>query len=103
MIIRCTQKLLKELQVKPLVPDAISDIESRHANLLRIDKRKSVLFTHDITLFSFLVPGLLRPDFDHFDVVVGGRLVPGATPVRFQPRPDRTNAGVESPYQLCQN
>jgi len=71
MIIRCTQKLLKELRVKPVESDVVSEVESWHANLLRIDRRKCVLFTHDTTLFSFLVPGLRRPDFDHFDVVFG--------------------------------
>ena len=71
MIIRCTQKLLKELRVKPVESDVVSEAESWHANLLRIDRRKCVLFTHDTTLFSFLVPGLRRPDFDHFDVVFG--------------------------------
>ncbi len=71
MIIRCTQKLLKELRVKPVEPDVVSEVENWHANLLRIDKRKCVLFTHDTTLFSFFVPGLRRPDFDHFDVVFG--------------------------------
>ena len=72
MIIRCTQKLLKELRVKPEEPNVISsEGESWHANRLRIDRRKCVLFTHDTTLFSFFVPGLRRPDFDHFDVVFG--------------------------------
>ncbi len=71
MIIRCTQKLLKELRVKPMEPEVSSEVKSWHANLLRIDRRKCVLFTHDATLFSFFVPGLRRPDFDHFDVVFG--------------------------------
>ncbi|MBL3600719.1 MAG: hypothetical protein JMN25_12780 [gamma proteobacterium endosymbiont of Lamellibrachia anaximandri] len=43
----------------------ISDVGSWHANLLRIDRRKCVLFTHDMTLFSLFVAGLKRPDFEH--------------------------------------
>jgi hypothetical protein len=63
-ILRCTQKLLSELKLKP--SDSIqhpSELGSWHANLLRIDRRKCVLFTHDTTLYSFFVPGLKKPDF----------------------------------------
>ncbi len=63
-ILRCTQKLLSELKLKP--SDSMqhpSELGSWHANLLRIDRRKCVLFTHDTTLYSFFVPGLKKPDF----------------------------------------
>lgn len=63
-IIRCTQKLLSELKAKP--SESIQEpreLSSWHANLLRIDRRKCVLFTHDTTLYSFFVPGLKKPDF----------------------------------------
>ena len=63
-IIRCTQKLLSELKAKP--SESIqepSELSSWHANLLRIDRRKCVLFTHDTTLYSFFVPRLKKPDF----------------------------------------
>ena len=65
-ILRCTQKLLSELKLKP--SDSIqqpSELSSWHANLLRIDRRKCVLFTHDTTLYSFFVPGLIKPDFEN--------------------------------------
>jgi len=66
-ILRCTQKLLSELKLKP--SDSMqqpSELSSWHANLLRIDRRKCVLFTHDTTLYSFFVPGLKKPDFKGF-------------------------------------
>ncbi len=66
-ILRCTQKLLSELKLKP--SDSMqqpSELSSWHANLLRIDRRKCVLFTHDTTLYSFFVPGLKKPDFKNF-------------------------------------
>jgi hypothetical protein len=65
-ILRCTQKLLSELKLKP--SDSMqqpSELSSWHANLLRIDRRKCVLFTHDTTLYSFFVPGLKKPDFNN--------------------------------------
>jgi len=71
VIIRCTQKLIKELRIKPLEPEEVSKVGSWHANLLRIDRRKCVLFTHDMTLFSVFVAGLKRDDFDHIDQVFG--------------------------------
>ena len=66
-ILRCTQKLLSELKLKPSdrlqKPDELS---GWHANLLKIDRRKCVLYPHDTTLFSFFVPGLKKPDFENF-------------------------------------
>jgi len=49
----------------------ISEVGNWHANLLRIDRRKCVLFTHDMTLFSVFVAGLKRDDFEHIDQVFG--------------------------------
>jgi hypothetical protein len=72
MLIRCTQKLLAE------IPAGLADLsaagEGWHANLLRIERRKCVLFTHDATLYSVFVPGLTKPDFGHLDEVFGQRL-----------------------------
>ena len=74
MIIRCTQKLLKELRIKPAEPEVVNDVGNWHANLLRIERRKCVIFTHDKTLFTLFVAGLKRPDFDRIDHVFGQKL-----------------------------
>lgn len=59
-LIRCTQKLLKELGNPPLQsPDTTGDtggLGNWYANLIRIDRRKCVLFTNEKTLYSFLIP-----------------------------------------------
>ena len=69
-LIRCTQKLIKELRIEPSEKEAQpGDIGGWHANLLRIDRRKSVLFTNDRTLYSFFVPSLKRPEFKRFQDV----------------------------------
>ena len=74
-VLRCTKKLLNELKIKsPEETNYSGALGSWHANLLRIDRRKCVLFTHDGTLFSFLVPGLKRPQFQNFRVVFGQNL-----------------------------
>jgi len=68
-LIHCTQKLLAEIPDR-LIDPTVSG-ESWHANLLRIDRRKCVLFTHDATLYSVFVPGLKKPEFEHLDEVFG--------------------------------
>jgi len=68
-VIRCTQKLLKEIP-DDLIDPSVSG-ERWHSNLLRIDRRKCVLFTHDASLYSVFVPGLKKPEFEHLDEVFG--------------------------------
>lgn len=68
--IQCTQKLLKE--VGPEYKEAViptMPLGCWHANLLILDRRKCVLFTNDQTFYSFLVPGLKKPDFKMLDEV----------------------------------
>ncbi len=73
-IIRCTQKLLKELRMENTGKVAALPSACWHANLLRIDRRKCLLFTHDTTLFSLFVPGMTKPDFRYFPDVFGQAL-----------------------------
>jgi len=72
LLIHCTQKLLAEIPGGLIDPTASG--ESWHANLLRIDRRKCALFTHDATLYSVFVPGLKKPEFEKLDEVFGQRL-----------------------------
>ena len=67
-VIHCTKKLLSELgvsdsKVRPDYPSRI--FGPWHANLIRIERRKCILFTNDSTLFSFLVPGVKKNDDFH--------------------------------------
>ncbi len=72
LLIRCTQKLLAEIP-KHLIDPSLDGI-GWHANLLRIERRKCVLFTHDETLYSVFVPGLKKPDFERLPDIFGQRL-----------------------------
>ncbi|MEK6211904.1 MAG: hypothetical protein AABM64_16300 [Pseudomonadota bacterium] len=72
LLIHCTQKLLAEIPDRLIDPSASG--ESWHANVLRFDRRKCVLFTHDATLYSVFVPGLKKPEFEQLDEVFGQRL-----------------------------
>jgi len=73
-MIRCTQKLLKELPMEPSEDVTVLPAACWHANLLRIDRRKCLLFTHDSTLFSLFVPGVAKPDFRHLPDMFGQAL-----------------------------
>ncbi|MBN1189512.1 MAG: hypothetical protein JXA46_07160 [Dehalococcoidales bacterium] len=55
-IIRSTTKLLNELGVKPTnTPDQPPDLFDWHANLLRLNRKKYVLYTNSQTLYSILM------------------------------------------------
>jgi hypothetical protein len=60
--IRCTAKLLKELGIKQTnIPDQPLDLFDWHANMLRLDRKKYVLFTNSQTLYSILIRWAGRP------------------------------------------
>jgi len=65
-IIHCTRKLLKELEVQTVepgeVPSAPEGLGNWYANLLRFERRKCVLFTNEKTIYSFLIPAVLKKD-----------------------------------------
>ncbi len=73
-IIRCTQKLLKELSMEMEDDVVVLPSASWHANLLRYDRRKCLLFTHDTTLFSVFVPGVVKKDFSDLPDIFGQAL-----------------------------
>lgn len=63
-LIRCTGKLLREMGLKPS-SDATDQVPSGrlgswHANLIYIDRRKTVLFANDKTLLNFIAPNVPR-------------------------------------------
>lgn len=66
--IHCTKKLLMELgALGSKMPEELASgfIGPWHANLIRIKRRKCLLFTNDRTLYSFLVPGYKKRDDFH--------------------------------------
>jgi hypothetical protein len=78
IIIRCTAKLRKELGVRD---SELSDREddgflgSWYSNLLWIDRRKCILVTNSVTLYSFLVPGVPRSQLQALDVLFASSLL----------------------------
>jgi hypothetical protein len=70
-IIHCTRKLLKELDVPLVEPEKISQptegLGNWYANLLRIDRRKCLLFTNEKTLYTFLIPKVLKANLKNIE------------------------------------
>ena len=68
ILIRCTQKLAKELGTK-----SVTDVQSEgdvlnewYANLFKIGRRKCLLFVNPRTLYAFPILGVRKPDFLDF-------------------------------------
>lgn len=69
-IIRCTQKLLKEINPEIVdFDDKESIIGDWHANLVNIQRRKCVIVTNGKTLFTMFIPFLREFEFQHFDKI----------------------------------
>lgn len=70
-IIHGTRKLLKELNVPLIEPDKIPQptegLGNWYANLLRIDRRKGLLFTNEKTLYTFLIPKVLKANLKNIE------------------------------------
>jgi len=63
-LIRCTQKLLKELgTLKAELVEKAQDpglLGDWYTNLFRVDRRKCILFTNARTLYAFVVPAVRK-------------------------------------------
>lgn len=70
-IIHCTRKLLKELDVPLIETDKIplptEGLGNWYANLLRIDRRKCLMFTNEKSLYTFLLPKVLKANLKNIE------------------------------------
>lgn len=75
-IVRCTNKLLKELRIRPIEFETPGEMSVRdwHANLLVIERKKCILVTHTLSLYSFFIYGVNRKDFDDFTTLFNQHL-----------------------------
>ncbi len=68
-LIQSTKKLLKEVPIDGQFKEVSEILGNWHANLIMIERRKCVLFTHDATLYSVLVPGIKKKDFPNLATI----------------------------------
>jgi hypothetical protein len=70
-LLHCTRKLLKELDVPLVEPDKIPQptegLGNWYANLLRIDRRKCLLCTNEKSLYTFLIPKVLKANLKNIE------------------------------------
>lgn len=67
MQIICTKKLLDELQVKPSLPEETSPLYTWSANLIKINRRKTVVLMCEQNQYKLILYGLKAKDFKAFD------------------------------------
>jgi len=74
--VRCTNKLLKELRIKPVEFETTGEMSVRdwHANVITINRKKCVIVTHTLSLYSFFIYGVTRKDFDSFKTLFNDHL-----------------------------
>lgn len=60
-VLRCTKKLLDEME-RPKITQSEAAEDDWYANLFRLQRRQSVIFTHANSLYSFIVPSVRKQD-----------------------------------------
>jgi hypothetical protein len=73
--IQCTKKLLDEIPPTEEIDHKPTLLGNWHANMIRIERRKCVLFTNDETLYSLFVPMLKKPQFQNLTAVFMENLI----------------------------
>jgi hypothetical protein len=77
-ILRCTGKVLQDLGVKgsalPEIDEVSGVLKEWYANLLRIERRKCLLFADATTLDVFLVPGVVKKDTENLPALFAEQL-----------------------------
>ena len=70
-IIHCTKRLLKEIEAVPIEFDrnvsALEGMGNWYANLIRIDRRKCIIFTNEKTLYTFLIPKVVKNNLKNIE------------------------------------
>jgi len=78
-LIQCTQLLLDEPQIQrdtsPTRPQDKTLLGNWHATLIEVQRKKCVIFTNDTTHYSFVVPKVTRPHFQHLTSVFMHHLI----------------------------
>lgn len=62
-VIRGTQKLLKEWDIEPLQVDIYPPLNSWHANLFLLNRRKNIVFMHDASRLSVTLFGIKKAQY----------------------------------------
>ncbi len=67
MIINCTKKLQDELGIKPSLVEIENPLFSWHANIVRVNRRKTVVLVNDASRYNIILYGLKAKDFKNIE------------------------------------
>ncbi|MGL6106115.1 plasmid pRiA4b ORF-3 family protein [Romboutsia sp.] len=70
MIINCTKKLQEELNIKPDLEKVLNSLFSWHGNIIRINRRKTLILTNDATRYTVVLYGLKAKDFKNIQNLI---------------------------------
>ena len=70
MLIQCTKKLLDELKIKPAASIEEQPLFSWHANLITVNRRKTVVLCNDKNRYIVVLHGLKAKDFKHLGELI---------------------------------
>lgn len=70
MFIQCTKKLLEQFHVEPISEEMAEPLFSWHANLMIVNRRKTVVLVNDQTRYSIVLHGLKAKEFKNFQAIV---------------------------------
>ena len=70
MLIQCTKKLLDELKIKPEGTKETELLFSWHANIIKVNRRKTVVLVNDQNRYVIVLHGLKANDFAKLDVLI---------------------------------
>jgi len=70
MLIQCTKKLLDQLDRKPVSGMEEGPLFSWHANLLTVNRRKTLVLVNDVTRYVVVLYGLKGKDFKKLDELI---------------------------------
>ncbi|WP_053957351.1 plasmid pRiA4b ORF-3 family protein [Inediibacterium massiliense] len=67
MLIQCTKKLIEQLNIDLMIPEEENLLFSWHANLLTINRRKTIVLVNDKNRYIIVLHGLKAKDFKNLD------------------------------------
>ncbi|WP_336883166.1 plasmid pRiA4b ORF-3 family protein [Priestia koreensis] len=71
MLIQCTKKLLDELMIKSVKNEGeVNELFAWHANILTINRRKTVVFMNDLTRYCIVLYGVKKRDFQNLHTLL---------------------------------
>jgi hypothetical protein len=70
MLIQCTKKLISELKVEPTRSSEVDELFSWHANLLTLNRRKTVVLMNNSNRYIIVLHGLKAKDIKMIDELI---------------------------------